>query len=161
MTNKEALEILTKTDRVGVNLIFGNDEETTKYNQDSLEALALAIKALEERPTGEWIDHSADEGYVECPICRHLTNCNGNIDELHYCWNCGADMRVKGELNMIDLFGIKAKQDCLSHLRKITELEDQIQEQKRLIELQAQKIEGLKNQTPWFGSDIDYPNSRR
>lgn len=60
---------------------------------------------------------------------------------------------------MIDLFGIKARQDCLSHLRKITELEDQIQEQKRLIELQAQKIEGLKNQTPWFGSDIDYPNS--
>lgn len=62
---------------------------------------------------------------------------------------------------MIDLFGIKARQDCLSHLKKITELEDKIEEQKRLIELQAQKIEGLKNQTPWFGSDLDYPNSSR
>ena len=45
------------------------------------------------RPQGEWKDHSEDEGYVECPICNHLTNCDGNIDELHYCWNCGADMR--------------------------------------------------------------------
>lgn len=62
---------------------------------------------------------------------------------------------------MFDLFGIKARQDCLSHLRKITELKDKIKNQNMIIELQAQRIEGLKNQTPWFGSDIDYPNSRR
>lgn len=36
------------------------------------------------RPQGEWIDHS-EEGYVECPFCEHLTNCEDNIDELHYC----------------------------------------------------------------------------
>lgn len=48
------------------------------------------------RPQGEWIDHSEDDGYVECPICGHLTNCEGNIEELHYCWNCGAKMR-KGD----------------------------------------------------------------
>ena len=48
-----------------------------------------------ERPKGEWIDHSED-GYVECPICEHLTTCEDNIDELHYCWNCGADMRKGG-----------------------------------------------------------------
>lgn len=60
---------------------------------------------------------------------------------------------------MFDLFGIKARQACLSHLRKITELEDKIKNQNMIIEMQAQRIEGLKNQTPWFGSDIDYPNS--
>lgn len=83
MTNKEAIAILT---------------HNWKYrelidNSYQYEALELAIKALEERPQGEWKDHSEDEGYVECPICNHLTNCDGNIDELHYCWNCGADMR--------------------------------------------------------------------
>lgn len=52
---------------------------------------------VEERQTGEWIDHSEDFGYVECPFCEHLTNCEGNIDELHYCWNCGAKMKKDGE----------------------------------------------------------------
>ena len=47
------------------------------------------------RPQGEWIDHSED-GYVECPFCEHLTTCEDNIDELHYCWNCGAKMRKGG-----------------------------------------------------------------
>lgn len=47
------------------------------------------------RPQGKWIDHS-EEGYVECPICNCLTNCDDNIDELHYCWNCGAKMRKGG-----------------------------------------------------------------
>ena len=41
--------------------------------------------------TGHWIDYS-DEGYVECPFCEHATNCEGNIDELHYCFWCGAKM---------------------------------------------------------------------
>jgi len=41
--------------------------------------------------TGYWIDHS-DEGYVECPFCDHATNCEDNIDELHYCFYCGARM---------------------------------------------------------------------
>lgn len=46
----------------------------------------------EEGSQGKWIDHSED-GYVECPFCNCLTNCDDNIDELHYCWNCGAEMR--------------------------------------------------------------------
>ena len=41
--------------------------------------------------SGEWIDYS-DEGFVECPICGHATNCEDNIDELHYCFYCGAKM---------------------------------------------------------------------
>lgn len=40
---------------------------------------------------GEWKDHS-DEGYVECPFCGSATNCEDNKDELHFCWNCGAQM---------------------------------------------------------------------
>lgn len=50
------------------------------------------------RPTGEWIDHSED-GYAECPFCHEATNCDGNIGELHYCWNCGARLgaNVRGE----------------------------------------------------------------
>ena len=51
------------------------------------------INFVKERPHGEWIDHSEDEGYLECPICGYLTNCEGNKEELHYCWNCGAYMR--------------------------------------------------------------------
>lgn len=49
-----------------------------------------------ERPQGEWIDYS-NEGYVECPFCGSATNCEDNKDELHYCWNCGADMRPEEE----------------------------------------------------------------
>ncbi len=41
---------------------------------------------------GKWFDHS-DEGYVECPFCGSLTTCEDNIDELHYCFNCGSKMK--------------------------------------------------------------------
>ena len=56
------------------------------------------IGKYEDRPCGEWIDHSEDYGYAECPFCEHLTNSEGNIDELHYCWNCGAELK-KGVQN--------------------------------------------------------------
>lgn len=51
----------------------------------------LKMTRFEKRPHGEWIDHS-DEGYVECPFCRSATNCEDNIDDLHYCFSCGASM---------------------------------------------------------------------
>lgn len=58
-------------------------------------ALKMAIKALEERKTGKWIDHSEDGyGYVECPLCGYLTTCEGNKEDLHYCFWCGAKMEV-------------------------------------------------------------------
>lgn len=60
------------------------------------EYLITLITSNGKRPQGEWIDHSENEGYVECPICGHLTNCEGNIDELHYCWNCGAKLQKGG-----------------------------------------------------------------
>lgn len=61
------------------------------YRYDLHTTIAQGIP-YEERPQGEWIDHSED-GYVECPICNCLTNCDDNIDELHYCWNCGTKMQ--------------------------------------------------------------------
>ena len=48
-------------------------------------------KAEQEQKSGKWIDYS-DEGYVECPFCGHATNCEDDIDELHYCFYCGAKM---------------------------------------------------------------------
>ena len=44
-----------------------------------------------ERKRGKWIDYT-DEGFVECPFCHSATNCDGNKDELHYCFSCGARM---------------------------------------------------------------------
>ena len=43
---------------------------------------------------GRWIDYT-DEGYVECDQCRSATNCDGDIEELNYCWHCGAKMDGK------------------------------------------------------------------
>lgn len=52
-----------------------------------------------ERPHGEWRDHS-DEGYVECPFCEHATTCNDDIEELHFCFFCGASLvKKEGEHN--------------------------------------------------------------
>ena len=47
MTKEQALVILKQPDRIGCHLIKANDEESNKYNQESIEALNMAIKALE------------------------------------------------------------------------------------------------------------------
>ena len=52
-----------------------------------------AKKEFAEHKTGKWIDHSED-GYVECPLCGHLTTCDGNIEDLHYCFWRGLRMEV-------------------------------------------------------------------
>ena len=57
---------------------------------------AYATNKAIARLKGEWIDHS-EEGYVECPFCGHLTSCEDNKEELHYCWNCGAKMEGGAE----------------------------------------------------------------
>ena len=43
---------------------------------------------------GKWIDYT-DEGYVECDQCHSATNCDGDIEELNYCWHCGARMHKR------------------------------------------------------------------
>lgn len=73
---------------------------TVEYNAEKPQDLLSAVerwnkRAYEEdcRKMGKWIDHSED-GYVECPICGHLTTCEGNIEDLHYCFWCGVKMEV-------------------------------------------------------------------
>ena len=53
MNNEEALQILSERDRIRVNIINANDAETTKYNNDSVEALSMAIAALKAEPCGD------------------------------------------------------------------------------------------------------------
>ena len=57
--------------------------------------------AQPERKKGKWIDYS-DEGYVECPFCHSATNCDGNKDELHFCFSCGADLRGEQDDSISD-----------------------------------------------------------
>lgn len=57
-----------------------------------------ALKERAERKTGKWIDHIED-GYVECTVCGHLTTCwnEDGIEDLHYCFWCGAKMEGDNE----------------------------------------------------------------
>ena len=48
-------------------------------------------READKRPQGEWVDYS-EEGFIECPFCHKATTCEDNIEELHYCWNCGAKL---------------------------------------------------------------------
>lgn len=52
---------------------------------------ADAIEELTDRNVGKWINYLED-GFVECPFCKSATNCDGDIAELHYCFNCGAKL---------------------------------------------------------------------
>lgn len=66
-----------------------SDETRKKWTEEIINALPTIQP---ERQKGEWIDYTED-GYVECPFCHSATNCDGNKDELHFCFSCGADMR--------------------------------------------------------------------
>ena len=108
MTNEKAIDLLDN--------LIGMVEDNQESDYDT--ALKMAIQALSQEPTdenlhrereqaymqgyedaskrfrpksGKWVDYS-DEGYVECPFCDHATNCEDDIDELHYCFYCGAKM---------------------------------------------------------------------
>ena len=79
MTNKEAIANLN-------HLIYGI------VSPDIQRSLDLAIKALEERPQGEWVENLDRLGlsYI-CPFCGH--EITGILQDLNYCCKCGADMR--------------------------------------------------------------------
>ena len=62
--------------------------------QHDIDAIAELPSVQPERKKGEWIDNSED-GYVECPFCHSATNCDDNINELHFCFSCGAKMEVQ------------------------------------------------------------------
>ena len=56
-----------------------------------LEAADAIEELSKERKTGKWINYLED-GFVVCPFCGAATNCDGEISELHYCFNCGAEL---------------------------------------------------------------------
>jgi len=77
MTNKEAISNL--------NHIYGF------VSPDIQRSLDLAIKALEERQQGEWIDQDFDDLKISdyrCNQCGHYQD-----DITNFCPECGADMR--------------------------------------------------------------------
>ena len=65
-------------------------------SKEEIEDFKNELEKVLEKPRGEWIDHSEDYGYVECPFCHELTSCSDNADELHYCWSCGAKLGKGG-----------------------------------------------------------------
>ena len=78
MTNKEAIYELNMMKRMVI--------------ADSVadRALDLALKALEERPTGRWISEDFDDWYC----CSSCLKGDTYFDGLpNFCPNCGADMR--------------------------------------------------------------------
>lgn len=85
-------------------LVVKTDFDMTKFDrvnviQNGTHYGDLFYQDDDTRRKGKWIDYS-DEGYVECPFCHSATNCDGNKDELHYCFSCGADMR--GDTNEVN-----------------------------------------------------------
>ena len=82
-TREEAIEILEEVKEL--------DDSIYQYNGKYLEALKMAIKALEQEPKmGEWIYHFDESGgWCECDRCH--TDYRGGA--VNFCPNCGADMR--------------------------------------------------------------------
>lgn len=74
MTNKEAIEKLKE-----ILFMTGNKE-----------ALDLAIKALEERPQGEWIDTGLEYKCNKCGVRYDIDITE--ITDFKFCPNCGAEM---------------------------------------------------------------------
>ena len=81
MTNEEAI--------FNLNHIYGI------VSPDVQRSLDLAIKALEEKPQGEWGKWIIAE--IQCPNCFEYfeTDCY-SMEELNECPSCGADMRKEG-----------------------------------------------------------------
>jgi len=82
-------------DNEGAKMPYGDDDSL--IHKDSACFLIENAPTIEpERQKGEWIDCTQD-GYVECPFCHSATNCDGNKDELHFCFSCGADLKGEKE----------------------------------------------------------------
>ena len=87
MSNEEVIEVLK-------GIVFNGFDRTTRKER---QALHIAIKALKERPQGEWLINRV-AFHLTCPFC----GCNlralksevfeGDFD-YNFCPNCGADMR--------------------------------------------------------------------
>lgn len=61
------------------------------HTEKDAETRLMSLPNVVEREVGKWINYLED-GFVECPFCKSATNCDGDIAELHYCFNCGAKL---------------------------------------------------------------------
>ena len=84
-------------------MILRNSITFRTLRSDELLALDMAIEALKEPKKGEWItaiDYDAHGSkYQYCSICRYEKP--SPFDKFRFCPNCGAEMRVKDELNRV------------------------------------------------------------
>lgn len=95
MTNKEAIEILEN-----YHFHYKNDDIHEAHN--------LAIKALEEKPQGEWLaredmdyldENKAFHNHFECNQCGLIHDfIDGHTSQYNFCPNCGTYMRFNNEL---------------------------------------------------------------
>ena len=91
MTNQEVIRVLQA---------IKEHPSMGVYLPDEYEALDLAIKALEERPQGEWIKDK--QGNTICSNCGFecLYSEDGFLYSLgNYCHHCGAKMQKGGKAN--------------------------------------------------------------
>lgn len=66
-------------------------KDCAKEHRQLAEWLKELKQLRKQTKTGHWINYS-EEGFVECSECGSATNCDGNINELHFCFSCGAKM---------------------------------------------------------------------
>ena len=89
MTNKEATKLIQTIEEDGRNV-----------TSDHIEALALAIKALEERPHGKWIFNKYT-GDITCSCCRQSRR-DTRTNHILFCNHCGADMRKEADNDKVN-----------------------------------------------------------
>ena len=83
MTNEEAIKYLIKP--------FATSTEPGPEYLKQKEAYEMAIKALKERPQGEWLkdeEHSITIEMFKCSNCGYW----GGADHFNFCPRCGARM---------------------------------------------------------------------
>ena len=98
ISREELLKAIDTWDKFGVddtNSLFRLDNLSLPYYVPYIhyDDVIKCIKGMPSvtQKSGKWIDYR-DDGFVECPFCGHATNCEDDIDELHYCFYCGAEM---------------------------------------------------------------------
>lgn len=87
MTNKQVIDIL----RI-IRYRYENDEDGVEFRY----AIDLAIKALEERPKGEWKDHRWCSN-CGCGIPTDVYGTSITEEEAHFCVECGARMEAEND----------------------------------------------------------------
>lgn len=81
------------TNQDAIKLIEHLKDEIVDLSDNEIQAFDLAIKALEDKPQGEWKVYARQGGI---PISDYCTNCKYEMrwykNKYNYCPNCGAKM---------------------------------------------------------------------